>query len=236
MRASPVHQPLRFSVAKSGGHGGFTLIELLVVMSIIALLVTLVTPAASSILRGSAITQAADMVVGQLALARQTALTDNRAVEVRLYRFADPLVPGESAATPGSAKFHAMQTFEMLESGTAFRALGKIQPLPGNTVIIDSGVTLSSIIGKATSSSSTPSLTKGSALGVSIPSVGLNYDSVAFRFLPDGSTNLPPQTVSQLWFLTLHGSVYGDQLSKPPANFATIQINTTNGKIRTFHP
>ncbi len=214
---------------------GFTLIELLVVMAIIAGLIGLAGPAVSTLMRGSQLTQAAQLLNDQLSLARQVALSKNRTVEVRFYRYGDPETPGENVAQPNTGKFRAMQTFEILDSGQA-RAMGKMMSLAGPSVIIDSGKTLSTIIGNATGATTWPSKTTGTVLNYPIPRAQLNYEAVAFRFQPDGSTNLPPQSKDQLWFLTVHEMNRGDEMPSPPPNFATIQINPSNGKIRTYHP
>ena len=204
-------------------------------MGIIAVLMGFSGPAVSSLMRGSQLIQASQLVSDHLGFARQTALSKNRAVEVRFYRYGDPERPGEDATKPDTGKFRSLQAFEILETGSS-RALGKMQTFAGVSVIIDSGPTLSSIIDKATGPTSTPSRTTGTVLNYPIPRVGLSYESVAFRFQPDGSTNLPPQTTAQLWFLTLHEVNKGDSLAKPPPNFVTLQINPSNGKIRTYHP
>ncbi len=55
---------------------GFSLIELLVVIAIIALLATFLGPAARSITMGNSTTNAATLVTGQMAIARQAAITE----------------------------------------------------------------------------------------------------------------------------------------------------------------
>ncbi len=223
------HHPLK--------RDGFTLVELLTVMAVISLIAVLSLPAVNTILRGSLLTQGAQMINDQLGLARQTALSKNRSVEVRFYQFGDPEAPGEIPATPSSGKYRAMQLFEMQDSGAAV-AMGKALRLP-QSIILDSstgggpGATLSSLLDIGT----TPSLKKvWSALDlqVSVPRVnGTNYNCCAFRFLPDGSTNLSPFSPPGPWFLTLRSLT---DVKSPPANFFTIQIDATNGHIKTFRP
>jgi Tfp pilus assembly protein FimT len=98
-------------------------------MAIIATLIGIATPATVSALRGSQLSRGSLVVGEQLHLARQTALTKNRSVEVRFYQIADSSAPGEQPSNPSTGKFRTMQLFEIQESGAAV-ALGEIQYLP----------------------------------------------------------------------------------------------------------
>jgi len=199
----------------------FTLVELLVVLSIVGIIVAFTVPAMNSVMGGSQITQAGQMVGDQLALARQTALSKNHTVEVRFYRFGDPDMPGEKATDPSTGRYRTFQPFEIFDTGAAV-ALAKIQRIP-SSIIIDSGTTLSSLLNTGTTSNPQ----------VSLPRVGTNYNYFSFRFLPDGSTNLSP---TSQWFLTVHNGNDGDALTAPPKNFYTIQIDATNGHIKSYRP
>jgi hypothetical protein len=66
--------------------------------------------------------------------------------------------------------------------------------------------------------------------------VAKNYDYVFFRFLPDGSTNLPP--VGTKWYITVHAEAdlaktAGDQ---PPPNFFTLMIEPVSGASKILRP
>lgn len=214
----------------------FSLIELIVVIGIIVLIAGFTVPAATTILRGTQITQASGTLVGQLNLARQQALTKNRAIEVRIYRFGDPETPGEDVNIPATGKFRAMQLFEVLENGVSV-PLDKAQMLP-NTVIFahseDEGVGLSSIIDSATGGKpkrpgkqdrAAPRLPRG---------IDYKYEYISFRFLQNGSTDLVP---TDTWYLTLIG--LNDRLKahdEPPPNFFTVQVDPVSGSTRSFRP
>ncbi len=203
---------------------GFTLLELIVVISIMVIIVSLCIPAATSIQKSFQLTAGAQMVGNQLGLARQVAITRNHSVEIRFYQFGDSEVPGEQVTVPGSGQYRAFQAFEIQETGSA-NAMGKMQRLPVS-IVMDSGVTLSSLI-----SGFVPMT--GGTLGVSLPRVQTQYNAVSFRFLPDGSTNLAK---TERWFLTLHNMNDGNALALPPKNFATLQVNPSNGHIKSYRP
>lgn len=206
----------------------FSLIELVVVIAIIALIATFTVPAATSILRGSAMTQAQQMLTDQISLARQFALSKNRSVEVRFYQLADPEQPGETAINPSTGQFRALQIFEIVESGVGV-PIDKVQRMP-STVIMNQTNQLSSIIGAAGQmpakdpTNKDPELPRG---------VGKNYKYVAMRFQPDGSTTLG---ATGSWFLTIHNLSDGATITSPPPNFFTIQIDPVSGSTKGFRP
>jgi uncharacterized protein (TIGR02596 family) len=213
------------------GDTAFSLLELLAVLGVIGLLAALAVPAMNSIMRGSQLTQGAQMLSDQIGLARQTAVSLNRIVEVRFYQYSDSQMPGEVAAQPGSGRYRAMQVFQIQDSGSA-SPLGKIQRLP-NTIVMDATSTLSSLLGRQ----KTWDAAKGDPQ-TSIPyaGVGTSFNCSAFRFLPDGSTDLTPPT--DHWFITLHSINTPDGVTSSPSgfNFFTIQIDPANGHVEYFRP
>jgi len=196
----------------------FSLIELIVVMAIIAIVAAIVVPVAGNVSRGVKLSHATQTVGDELAAARQSAIGRNRAIELRIYQYSDPEIPGSASC------FRALQMFEIINA-YSFSALDKVQALPTAT-IIDSGATLSSLLdpSKVTISNGVDAL----------PRVGTNYKYVAFRFRPDGSTNLSPTAGS--WFLTVHEENKGDALAQPPPNFNTLEVDPVNGSVRLFRP
>jgi uncharacterized protein (TIGR02596 family) len=211
------------------GRNGFTLIELLVVVSIMVLVALFVAPAVVGVFRGSNLTQAAQLVSGQLDLARQSAITQNHTVEVFFYQYADPSVPGQNTANSNTWTFQAVQSFVISDTG-AVSPLGKVETLPSG-IIMDSGPTLSSLFDPAKRTYSTNPTT-------ALPRAGKNYAYFSMRFYPNGSTDLSPTIngVNEPWCLTLHSAQSGDKLAVAPANFWTILIDPINGGLAGFHP
>lgn len=209
---------------------GFSLIEMIVVVGIIAIIAVFAVPAASTIIRGSQLTQASQILTDQFNLARQQALTKNRSIEVRFYRFADSEQPGEEVDKPETGKFRAIQVFEVLETGTPV-PLGKIQRLP-NSVVFNDGE-LSTLI-DTTPGGSTQSPRRPTDTDPELPrGVGKNYEYAAFRFLPDGSTNLQP---TKNWYTTIHAITDVVEGDTPPPNFFTLQIDPVSGTTKGYRP
>ena len=83
----------------------FSLVELLVVVAVIAIVAGFAVPAVTTMLKGSQLTQGSQTVVDQIALARQTALSRNRSIEVRFYKFADSEIPGSRSCNVAGGRW-----------------------------------------------------------------------------------------------------------------------------------
>jgi len=199
----------------------FTLIELLVVMALIVLLAVLTMPAVSSTLSGIKVTQGTQTFLDQVTLARQLALSQNRAVETRIYSYIDPAIPG------GKKAFRAIQNFELEDDGTA-KPLDRMKKFPPD-IILDTAASLSSLLGPSRIKQWTTNDTK-----VTLAGIGTSYDANAIVFRPDGSTDLPAG--GQSWYVTLHSENMGDGLASLPKNFSLIQIDPWTGRTYVFRP
>ena len=215
----------------------FSLIELLVVCAIIGIIVGFTIPAATTMMRGSQLTQGSQLLNDQIGLARQTALARNRAVEVRFFRFADPEVPGEDPLDKGTWNYRGFQLFEILENGVAV-PLSEFRTLP-NTVIMNPG-RLSSLLDDAVRGEpkrpgpTDPEIPRLSSKKIMKEE---SYEFQAFRFRQDGSTDLPSAGENE-WYVTLHGinDRVPEDASKPPPNFFTLQVDPVSGATRSFRP
>ncbi|MBE2204946.1 MAG: Verru_Chthon cassette protein D [Chthoniobacterales bacterium] len=201
------------------GNIGFTLLELLVVIAIIAILAALTIPAMNSTGRASSLTGSTQAITGTLDLARQTAITQNRPVEVRFYKMPED---GQPSAAP--TDYRGLQIF-LVDTDTTNAVAKPVKLSP--PVVITSDTSTSSLM----DNSAFPE--KAAVPGVNVPPVGSNYRYRSFTFRPDGSTDFPS---GGPWFFTLAAKNDPIKANGLPANFATIQIEPLTGRIKVTRP
>ncbi|MEM6820361.1 MAG: Verru_Chthon cassette protein D [Verrucomicrobiota bacterium] len=216
MNASPLN---RFLFRPTSG---FTLLEILVVIGIAAIILSLTIPGINSIGSSTKLSNAASLVTDHLNGARAQSLAQNRHIEVRMYEL--------SGLTGGGVYFRALQSFILDDLGTnPPEALTKIDHLP-EPIVFSSNSTFSSLTDTSTT------IESGT---VNVNRYGL-LDYCAFRFKPDGSTDLNPEgpapgSGSSAWTITLIEEKHTANSALPP-NYATIFIIPENGKIRIVRP
>lgn len=213
---------------------GFSLIELMVVLGVVGLLLAIAAPNLFSLISSNTLTGEGQVLRNQLTYAQQIAISKNADVEVRFFR-----MPDLDAAQTEEA-FRAFQLFQYNSDGdlapisTFFRIRNPVAVHDKLSTLLD-----------PRSSSGNASDKK---FGFSAPTEG-SYeapageggrmrmtDYVAFRFRPDGSTDLPFRTGSDdTWYITL---VQGEGAlqSSDPDNYLCLQVNPYNGQVSEFRP
>lgn len=193
----------------------FSLVELLVVLAILAVLAVLTLPAVGNSLRSTRLTQGTQLVLDQFHLARQLAVSRNRTMETRFYRFA------------GEEGWRGMQNFELREDGTSEPA-GRLVKLPDG-VLLSAASALSPLLENERAKAWTASDPQ-----TSLPGAGTSYETRRILFHPDGTTDLPAD--GRHWFLTLHTDEKGANLTALPSNFSLVQVNPWTGRSQLYRP
>lgn len=250
---------------KTTRQSAFSLVELIVVAAVIAIIIGFAVPAATNLIKGSQLTQGSQTFADLFSFARQSALSRSRPVEMRFYRYADLDTPGETVEEKTSWQFHGYQLFEILENGAAL-PINKMQRLP-KMVVMSSTSPASSGGGASTTAKYSTLLNtdfrgdyKDATKDLTAPeipvsfaggngaaglSVGRNYEYTSFRYLQDGSTDLPPSTkvggtgqgtaTDDSWYITLVNlNDEGKDINK--INFYTVQVDSVSGATKSYRP
>lgn len=213
---------MRFLKEKTGRRA-FSLIELLAVMAIIALLAVLIVPAFSSITSGTSLTVSATTLTDALNLARQTALSKNRPVEVRFLK----IPPANKTVADGSLVYRAIALYQINDAGPA--ELSRIIYLQPNIQMDDSDTFGPLLKYLPTSTMPIRAIDQG----------GTSFTYSYFQFRPDGSTNLGTQAPSgggDAWHVMIYSANTPPRGSTPPNNYITLQLDSLTGRTRTFQP
>lgn len=202
---------------------GFTLVEMLAVLAIIAILAAASLPAITSVLNSYGLSSAGQSILGQLNFARQSALANNHAVQVRFYQIAD---------SNGAPVYRAMQAFQESTDGTGLTIatpISKAYFLPsGMWMAYSSSLTTASTL--FTTGVSGANTSAGDAANPLPPPYGVS-PYIYFRFRPNGQTDL---TASSL--VTVASENARVVTNGLPANFVTLQIDAVNGMVRVYQP
>lgn len=185
---------------------GFSLIELLMAITIMMVLVTLGIRSVGAIRSGYELQSSSTGVMNQLELARQTARTQNRKVEVRFY--------GDSTVAPPIYREVGMWLISV--DGTAATPLQKPFRLAAG-IGISSDSTFSSLLPLC---DKTGTDEKGAYR--------------AFSFLPDGTMDTTGSSLPTLTLMA--DTAKAARPGELPPNFATIQIDPRSGRTKFFRP
>jgi uncharacterized protein (TIGR02596 family) len=211
----------------------FSLIELMVVLGVVGLLLAFAAPNLLSLISANTLTAEGQVVRNQLTYAQQLAISKSADVEVRFYR-----MPDLANARPDEA-FRAFQLFQYNQEGV----LAPISTFFRIRSPVAVHETLSTLLDPRANGSA-----RDKQFGFASPTTGQDQapageggamrqtDYVAFRFRPDGSTDLPHRTSNRdTWYITL---VQGEGAIRSPSpdNYLCLQVNPYNGQVSEFRP
>jgi len=202
------------STSKNAGRA-FSLIELLVVIAIVALLTSVAAPSVSSVIAGSNLNRAGQLVNDQLAIARQEAVTKNCDIHVRFFT----INSGNQSGIRG------IQLWRVEEgaTGPVTNAFGRMVLLPEG-VLINPANTLSPLL-------TLSSAAGGSSGTMNLPTYG-NASYTGFRIRANGTLD---KTVAANNFLTIQNA-NPPPSANVPDNYYTLQVNPITGKVLSYRP
>jgi uncharacterized protein (TIGR02596 family) len=204
----------RFS-SRRRARRGFSLIELLAVMAIMAILLSVTIPSIEGLNQSVNIGQGGQLVMDQIALARQTAAARNITVELRCIK-----VPTRSANG-----YTAMQ----LWSKATIQPISRMADMPDGIAISQDTTNLSTLFGSYNSSGTMPAGV-GSAAGDSY---------VSFTISPSGMVGPLSTAVVEPNMTALSIGVvpylYATNTSLPK-NYVLIQLNPLTAATIAYRP
>lgn len=226
--------PLRFAASR---RRAFTLVEVLIVIALIAMLLFLTVPGLKDVMKGTKLTTAADQLVGDLNLARQTAIKESMPVEVRLYKFFDP--------TSREQRFGAYQCFKLaqdLNKPSDYTAERIAKPIFEKVKIIPQGVAI------VESAQWSPLLTEESmkkddnrerVRGLIPGERDTEAEYRSFIISAEGETSLD-RTGAKQWYLTMVTEAEMQKAADPtalrPKDFIMLQVDPYTANVRRYQP
>lgn len=225
MNSIPAISGFRFPAPFAARVRAFSLIELLSVMTLLSVLAVATLPAMKGTMDGLTISGAAGVAQAEFALARQTAMSRNLPVEVRIYKHDD----GNGLAW----RTMAVVIPAALSGQVADEWITRGKILPGN-VILDDTQEFSTVLSLAQSpSGQNPVAPWTTAESAGAPGILKSKSYVGFLFNADGSTNLPSD---KPWCLTLRNSRSQPANGVPAANYVSIVLDSLTGRTLTYQP
>lgn len=222
----------------SSRRAGFSLIELMVVLGVVGLLLAIAAPNLIGLLGSTTLTGEGSYLRNQLTMAQQLAVSKSADVEVRFFKYTD------TAAASTEDGFRAYQLFQYDRSGNLV-PVSDFFPIR-TPVVVHEGLSTLLQTGQAQGKDAKYGFTapRQSVTNYEIPIgeggrlEGAPY--VAFRFRPDGSTDLPYRSggaggSGDTWYVTLVQGE-GAQEEDSPQNYVCLQVNPYNGQVMEFRP
>lgn len=211
----------------------FTLVEILIVLAIVAMLLFYTVPGLKDVLRGSKLTTAADQLVADIGIARQTAIKEGVPVEVKFYRFRNPEAKNEE-------RFAAYQCYRLrqdMNSPSDYTKERIALPVFEKVRFIPQGVVLAEV------EEWSPLLMDGKMKSDRERVFGLvpgerdtDAQYISFTINPEGETNLD-HTGAKQWYISLVSEKdYYNAPAIKPDNYIILQVDPYTANVRRYQP
>ncbi|MEC5126986.1 Verru_Chthon cassette protein D [Verrucomicrobiales bacterium BCK34] len=222
------------NIHRHSGRKAFSLIEMMVVLGVVGLLLAFAAPNLFSLLTSSTLSGEGTVLRNQFTYAQQIAVSKSSDVEVRFFKYAD-----ESAAQLDE-RFRAYQLYQfdregnMVPVSSFFRIKTPVAVHEDRTTLLNTGASSGNQNDRKYGFIAPYEGVAEAPVGSGGTQVPTKY--VAFRFRPDGSTDLPFRTSqNDTWYLTLVQGE-GALAESDPANYVCLQVNSYNGQVTEFRP
>jgi len=210
----------------------FSLIEMMIILGLVGLLLAFAAPNLFSLLGSTSLSGEGTLIENQLTLAQQMAVSKSADVEVRFFSLADASAAQTEEAYRAFQLFQFNNEGDMIPISPFFRIRAPVAIHEDLSTILSTGE--GSETDRKYGFSSPRAGEYNAPAGAGGALVSTPY--VAFRFRPDGSTDLPYRAAEDdTWYLTL---VQGEGANRTadPDNYVCLQINPYNGQITQFRP
>lgn len=196
---------------------GFTLMEMIVVVALVAMIFAFAAPYTFSALRAASLTTAGDTLMQKISLAQQRSLTENRPIGLDLYFYDKDGLQGCHAVQ--LVKFDPLTNLATpLEEPTYWSE--------GRALLVE-GVLSPMFTGTLTAADTGPAAQE--------PFKALEATFYRILFYPNGTTSLRvPLRDAYLTLIAVQN--YQEDLSDPPANYYTVQVDPVTGRTRSYRP
>ena len=195
---------------------GFTIIELIIVVAIISLLLAFSAPYALSSLQAASLSSSGDLLMQKISQAQQRALTENRPVALQFYFYDQD----------GIEACHATQ-------------LVSVDPVTNVALPLEEPVYWSDGRAVLVSGALSPVFTQIAPADTGEvefePFRSREATFFRVRFYPGGSTSLSVP-LRQAYITLVASNNYQEEMTEPPSNYYTVQIDPVAGRVRSYRP
>jgi uncharacterized protein (TIGR02596 family) len=199
------------------GSPGFSLVEIVVVVALVALIFTFAAPYTLSAIQSASISTAGDTLMLKLSQAQQRAVTDTRPTGVDFFYYTKDGIKG----------CHAIQLIRYDASTNESTPLEEpVYWSDGRAVLVE-GVLSPMFLDNLSPFSTGPAESE--------PFKNLEATFNRIIFYPNGSTNLRvPLRDAYLTLISIRN--YQEELTDPPSNYYTVQLDPITGRAHSYRP